>query len=202
MQAQQTKPAPSHGRTRRAVAWLRPAVTAGMAVVLMATTGCFRPSADTQALREGLLKAGGKGWDAQIELGVGALTFGLARSGAAFLDLPPEAKTVLRSVRGADVGIYRYYGVERPVQGAKFLRAADLTLEERGYERMVGVLNGHETVAVYVPRQIASTRSLRMCVVVANESEMVIVSARGNPEPLITMALERARREIDLASVN
>ena len=40
-----------------------------------------------------------------MEIGVGALT-GLARTGLEFLDLDPQARSALNTVRGADVGVY------------------------------------------------------------------------------------------------
>jgi len=157
------------------------------------TTGCFRPSSSTRALRDCVMEAAGEGWAAEIELGVGPLTFGLVRGGARFVDLPDEARIVLRSMRGADVGVYRYFGVKRPKAGAELLPSVNKKMAERGWERLVTVLDGRETVAIYVPEDLDSNDQLRLCVLVVDESEMVIVSARGNPEPLINLALDKAR---------
>jgi hypothetical protein len=135
----------------------------------------------------------------EIELGVGGLTFTLARAGSAFVDLPPEARAVLRSVRGADVGVYRLRNPDRVVSGATLLPAADRALGERGWDRLVGVLDGPDkTVAVYVSREPESSRRLKLCVMVLEGPQMVIVAARGNPEPLLELALNQARREAGL----
>jgi hypothetical protein len=139
------------------------------------------------------MKAAGEGWAAEIELGVGPLTFGLARGGAQFVDLPQEARTALRAMRGADVGVYKYFGIDRPKTGAELLPAVHEGMAQRGWERLVTVLDDRETVAIYVPEELDSNDHLRLCVLVVNESEMVIVSARGNPEPLIKLALNKAR---------
>jgi len=169
----------------------------GAAVVLLSvslvTTGCFRPSGSTRALRDCVLAEAGEGWAAEVELGVGPLTFGLARNGSRFLELPDEVRTLLGSMRAADVGVYRYYGVERPKSGSELLRAADRGLSQGGWERMIAVLDGRETVGLYVPDQLDPGGQLRLCVLVVSESELVIVSARGKPEPLIQLALEKVR---------
>lgn len=165
-------------------------------LLLVLTVGCFRPSGNTRALRDAVLAAAGDGWSREIELGVGPLTFSVARGGTRFLDLPDEARTVIRAMRGADVGVYRYEGAGRPKVGAAVLRAADRGMAERGWERVVAVLDGDESVSVYTPKEYEAGSQLRLSVVVVDGSEMVIVSARGNPEPLINLALEKARESI------
>jgi len=176
---------------RKSRSWWR--FTVALLLLPLLATGCFRPSSSTRTLRDCVMAAAGEGWVAEIELGVGPLTFGLARGGARFVELPDEARIVLRSMRGADVGIYRYFGVERPKAGAELLPSVNQKMVERGWERLVAVMDGRETVAVYVPADLDARDQLRLCVLVVDESEMVIVSARGNPEPLIRLALEKAR---------
>jgi hypothetical protein len=96
-------------------------------------------------------------------------------------------------MRGADVGVYRYFGIDRPKAGAEFLPAVHERMAERGWDRLVTVLDGTEAVAIYVPEEPDIPNHLKICVLVVNESEMVIVSARGNPKPLIHLALDKAR---------
>jgi hypothetical protein len=156
----------------------------------MLTLGCFRPSNHTTALRDSVLEAVGDGWTKEIELGVGPLTLGLARGGSRFLELPNEARTVLRAMRGADVGIYRPRAANGATPAAELLHAADGAMAKRGWERCVAVVKSDETVALYVPGELDAKRQLRLCVLVVNPSEMVIVSARGRPEPLIELVLE------------
>jgi hypothetical protein len=154
-----------------------------------------------QSLRDTLHEATGEDWMREIELGVGAVTLGIARAGSMVVELPPEAQAVLRSVRGADVGVYRLRHPDRVVTGAAVLRAADRALTDRGWDRLVGVIEGHDkTVAIYVSGKPESSRRMKLCLVVIDGPQMVIVAARGNPEPLLKLALAQAQADLPLAS--
>ncbi|MFO1513363.1 MAG: hypothetical protein U1F83_10695, partial [Verrucomicrobiota bacterium] len=57
--------------------------------------------------------------------------------------------------------------------------------DARGWERVVGVLDGEDLVGVYVPGKAISAEQLRCCIVVFDGRQMVLVSARANVEPLL-----------------
>lgn len=177
-----------------------PALIAAGLLCLLAT-GCFRPSNSVQSLRDTLHEATGEAWNSEIELGVGALTMGVARAGGLVVELPPEARAVLRSVRGADVGVYRLRHPDRVVTGATVLPAADRALIDRGWDRLLGVIDGRDkTVAIYVSREPEWSRRMKLCLVVVDGPQMVLVAARGNPEPLLKLALAQAQADLPLAS--
>ena len=187
---------PTHARLAASPAAHRGPTLIALGLVCLFATGCFRPSNPVRNLRDSVQQATGEAWMSEIELGVGALTLGLARAGGLVFELPPEARAVLRSVRGADVGVYRLRHPDRMVSGATVLPAADRALDKHGWDRLVGVIDGpHKTVAIYVSREPEWTRRLKLCVVVVDGSQMVIVSARGNPGPLIELALAQAQRD-------
>jgi hypothetical protein len=127
-------------------------------------------------------------WDEQIEIGVGAITLNLARAVVAFTDVEPEARTALRAVRGAEVGVYHRRDSRRKLDRAAMLRAADKAMEARGWDRVVGVIEQHAFVAVYVPNDLRSTRNVKACVVSLDDRELVVASARSNLEPLMELA--------------
>ena len=68
------------------------------------------------------------------------------------------------------------------------LASADSAMTARGWERVVGVIDGRDLVAVYLPKKL-SVHRLKCCVLVFDGKEMVLVSAQGNPEPLVAYAL-------------
>jgi hypothetical protein len=173
-----------------------PAVLTALALALLSTglTGCFRVSSDVGALRDSVLKSASAKWDQQIEFGVGVMTLAVARAGLSFVDLEPEARTVLHAVRGAEVGVYKRRGAQAELKGGVILRAADNTMSGRGWERIVGVMNGRELVAVYAPRDVRSTRNMKVCVLVLNPEALVVASARSNLEPLMELAFNHTGR--------
>lgn len=72
------------------------------------------------------------------------------------------------------------------------LAAADSTMTGCGWERVVGVIDGHNLVAVYLPEKNISAQCLKCCVMVFDGKELVLVSAQGNPEPLLRYAFDQA----------
>lgn len=170
------------------------AFIAAAGVALVCATGCFRVSSDTRALRDAGLEIAGEGAQEQIELGVGFFTVGLAKLGAKFLELPPEAKIVMDSVRGAECSIYELQRHKSNL--AAVLARADKAMQKRGRERILGVIDGRELVAVYIPRSMKSHRDLDVSVLVLNQEQLVCVSARGDMEPLLQVALEKAKEQM------
>lgn len=140
------------------------------------------PVREASALRDALGAAGGLRGDASLQLNVGALPMVVARLGARFLPLPPEACVALRTLRGASLGIYP--GTSG-VRGAALLEAADRGLTKRGWERVVGVVDGGQVVGVYLPRDLSSHRRIRVAVFVQSREQLVVVTARANLEPLL-----------------
>ena len=182
---------------RRRTRWL-PIVAVVLVLVLLPPTlvvvgvyRCLSLSADASSLRRGVMKASGAAWDKQIELGVGPLLLSGVRAGLAFVELPDEARAALRAVRGAEVGVYRRHEPGLRLSPAAMLSAADAAMTARGWDRVVGVTDPRELVAIYVPKAIRSARDVRTCLVVVDEREMVVVSARGNLEPLLEVAMRR-----------
>jgi hypothetical protein len=167
-------------------------MTFALALFCVSSTGCFKMSNDARALRDSVTRSAGAEWNEEIEIGVGALTLNLARFGLSFVDLDPEARTVLSAARSADVGVYRTRTEPKQKDFALMLANADHAMIARGWDRMVTVMEPRELVAVYVPGNIRSTRDVRVCLVVLNGGELVVASARSNLEPLLEMAFNRS----------
>jgi hypothetical protein len=161
-------------------------------LLLLGLTGCFRASEDTKALRDGLLKSAQAESETQVEVAVGAWPLALARVGLAFLDVPPEAGAALSALRRADVSVSELCPRCRLPDRAAMLVSADAVMAERGWDRVVGVIDRGDLVAIYAPRDLRSPRELRFCVAVVDERDLVVASVRGNPEPLFELAWHRA----------
>jgi len=162
-----------------------------LAVLSAGLTGCFKVSSDAGALRDSAEKSSGSGWDKQIEIGVGAITLNLARAGLAFVSLDPEARTALQAVRAAEVGVYKRHGTRGTLNHPAVLLAADRVMADRGWDRIVGVMNRDGLVAIYIRNDASSARNLKACLVTMNREEMVVASARSDLEPLFEIAFNQ-----------
>src|SRR5207302_3285547 len=171
---------------------LRLGIAFALALVSFGLTGCFRVSSDVGALRDSVMKSAAAQWDEKMEIGVGPITLCLARAGLAFVDLEPEARTALHAVRGAEVGVYKLREGHEQLKRAVILSAADKAMATRGWDRLVGVMNQGEFVAIYVRHDARSTRNVRVCLLTLSRGEMVVASARSNLEPLMEIAFKRA----------
>ncbi len=149
---------------------------------------CFRLGADARAVRNELIKSSGVEWRQQIALNAGWLTLGAVRAGLSCVRLDPAARAALQSIHGAGVGIYQLPAGTPPPNRAAMLVTADSAMTARGWERVVGVIDARDLVAVYFPKKV-SVHRLKCCVLVFDGKEMVLVSAQGNPEPLVEYAL-------------
>ena len=181
-----------YARPTKTCARLRLGIAFVLALLSVGLTGCFKVSSDVGALRDSVMKSAAAQWDEKIEIGVGPITLYLARAGLAFVDLDPEARTALHAVRGAEVGVYKMREGHEQLKRAVILSAADKAMARRGWDRIVGVMNQGEFVAIYVRHDVRSTRNVRVCLLTLSGEGMVVASARSNLEPLMEMAFKRA----------
>jgi hypothetical protein len=158
----------------------------GLVAVALLAWSLLAPWREVRALRDTLGAATGGAGTTRVQVSVGALPLALVRLVAGLLPLPPEARPALDAVRGISVGVY-----QAPQAGpvsAKWLEAADRRMTDQGWERVVGVVDGAEVVGVYVPRDLAGAHRMSVAVFVRSGEDLVVVSARGNLDPLIELA--------------
>jgi hypothetical protein len=178
--------------------WLRciPVALLLLAIVIVVeVVSWFHLSSDTKALRNSLIKSSGVEWRQRIALNAGGLTLSAVRAGLSFVHLDAGARAALQSVRGAEVGVYQLPSGAKPPDRAAMLAAADAAMTARGWDRVVGVMDGRDLVTVYLPDKTASACRMKCCLMVFDGQEMVVVSARANLEPLLKYALARQRAE-------
>lgn len=147
----------------------------------------FHLSSPTQSLRSAIMESAPGPWHKRFALNVGGLTFGLARFGSSFFHLPPEPKAALQALHGGEVGVYRLEGPMSLPDYAAILKTADKSMRCRGWERIVGVAQGGQFVAVYAPGDLG-LKDVSCCVAVLNDQDLIVVSARGNITPLLELA--------------
>jgi hypothetical protein len=191
-----TRDASRHSRQRASVvAWLAAMLGAAVFVALTAVVGVWsmlQASTEVATMRDSFLDSTAAHSTKEIEFSVGPVVFGMIRSGLNFVELEPEVRSALGAVRGTSVGVYRLdrSGWDR----SEMLAAVDEAMSRRGWERLVAVLENQECVLAYVPARIPSPRDLRLSVLVLDGDQLVVTSARVNPEPVIELALREAGR--------
>jgi hypothetical protein len=196
--------APPVNRLRTEYRWLWGLVAVVLLLPVLLAVGVasyFLPSSDTKALRNGLIRSSGVEWQRRIALNVGGFTLGAVRTGLSFANLDAEARAALQAVRGVEFGICQLPSDARPPDRAAMLAAADTAMTARGWDRIVGVMDGPNLVTVYMPARTASARRLKCCVMVFDGQQMIVASARANLEPLLQCLLEQPEVRTRLQSL-
>ncbi len=168
----------------------------GVIVVLQS----FRMSSETRALRNTVFAAAPGEWEPTIELGLGRLPVMLAQRGLGLLDLEPEARLGLQSFHRGSVGVYRRRAGARPLEGIDLLVEARERMRRRGWEPVVSVADGEDAVMVFLEPGGGRDGRLTACVMVANSSDLVLVSGEFRIQPLFEL-VRIAVEEIDADAV-
>jgi len=187
-------PLPPAARRPARRLWLWGILATPLLLLLLLGAGVasfFHLGSDIRVLRNELIKSSGVEWRQQIALNANWLALGAVRAGVSCVKLDPGARAAIQSVRSAGVGIYQLAPGTPPPDRAAMLAAADSAMTVHGWERVVGVMDGKNLVAIYLQGTSVPVPRLKCCVLVFDGKEMVLVSARGNPEPILTYALNQ-----------
>lgn len=188
------------GRPVRHLWWLIP-LTLFIVVPTLLAAGvfsCLSLRGEARTLRASLGEVPSLRCEKKIELSIGPGVFGAARLGISFLDVEPEIRAALSSVRALTVGVYELQNRGTPPSKTGLLASADQAMDEQGWERMIVVMNRDELIAIYTPRDTTDTEEIELCLAVVNHHEMVIVSGRADPTPLLEFALDQAEPSANL----
>jgi hypothetical protein len=157
-------------------------------VAVIGATSYIRLGPDATALRNSVIKITPA--KARVVVNVGLSTTGVARLVAGFFPIPSEAQMAMKSIRAAEVGVYRLEQRMEDLDRARVLSTTEGVMCKRGWDRIVGVSHDQELVAVFMPKKACAT-NMRCCVLVISDEDLVVVSARGNIEEVLKLAREK-----------
>jgi hypothetical protein len=156
----------------------------------------FRMGGEARLLRRAVFAAAPGEWERQIEIGVGRLPVLLGQTALGFLDLDPRVRAGLEAFRCADVGVYKRRPEMLQADEGVILTRVYKAMHRRGWAPLVTIREDDEAVAVFLPENPGAPSRLRICVLVLNAEDMVLVSGQANLEPLIQLAISEIPPEI------
>lgn len=168
---------------------LGPVLLAG--AITLTVLNALYVGSDTAALREVVAPGLARGWHKEAEGHVGWFPLALARMAVRFAPVDPEVRLALRALRNAEVSVHARHSDGPSVDRATVLSDADRVMEARGWQRLVGVVEHHDLVLVYVPKILYSAHDIEACVLVLEPRHLVVASARADLEPLLELARSR-----------
>lgn len=149
------------------------------------------PGGEVRALRQAVAGELNQAVEPRFTFGVGRLILGIARVVTLLAPVEPEARTALSALRGADVSVATLATSPSPAECRALLETAGDVMERRGWQRLVGVLDGRSTVGVYVPQNLKSPRDVRVAVLAVDGTDLVTVTARADLQPLLRWVEEK-----------
>lgn len=173
---------------------LTPFLALGLAVASYVTL-----DRDASTLRRHVMRATNADWNTKVQISVGGATIGTVRTGLLFADQKEieEARFALRAVKHASVGVYELAsGSRTDWSSAAILRETDRAMQGRGWTRLVGVAGTKETVMVYTSDNLRDDGPMDLCIAVLDGRELVVVSARIEPDALGRLVERHAGREL------
>lgn len=162
---------------------------------------------DAAVLRREVMTASGSDWSTRVQLDAGWAILGTARIALRFVQDKhvDDARLALSAVKHASVGVYERRGRDKDMNSAELLASTDKVMQGRGWSRLVGVVDGDQTVLIYTSDKGAKSDKLDLCISIVDGREMVIVSTRVDAGPLMKLverhASEGFRSKLKLAKL-
>jgi hypothetical protein len=155
---------------------------------VIGVTSYIRLGADAAALKNSVIRIAPA--KTRFVVNVGWLTTGLVRLVAGCFPLGPEAHLAMGSIRAAEVGVYRLEQPLNCLDRASVLAQTESAMRKRGWDRIVGVSQAKDLVAVFMPRRVSAS-NLRCCVLVVSDEDLVVVAAHGNIKEVLRFVREK-----------
>lgn len=154
---------------------------------------------DASALRRQVMSASGAEWTTKFQASLGRATFAVVRGGLALVESPDlaEARTALAVLRHASVGVYQLRTRHQACSQKQLINDTDEVMHRRGWDRIVGVVDGADTVLVYVPE--FADEPDRVCLAVVSDDDLVVVSATLKPAALLELVSRHAGGDLRAA---
>lgn len=175
-------------------------------VAVLEAASIFRLNRQASEVRDLIGLAVSGETSTQVQFSVGSGVLGLARFVVGFIDdVPAEALRAMAAVDSASVGVYRLHETPSIEERIAIMNRTAENMTEDGWYRVVAVHDDDELVMIFAPDADMAAGNLQLCIVVCDQNDLVVVSARGDVEPLRDIAAmhtaqwRQARRSRDRA---
>lgn len=190
-------PAPIH-RRRRLWPWILAILLAPVLFVAVVAASILTLNRDAAVLRREVIAATQTGWNTKVQLSLGRVSFWALRQCLAFVpdheNKIGEARAALQTVNAVSVGVYQPTDRSATWSRTTLFNETDRTMRDRGWTRLVGVVEKSQNVLIYVPA--AGTDFSQVCLAVVTGRELVVVSATLDPDALADLVALHAGKHL------
>ena len=160
----------------------------GVGLVVLLVYRTITVGGDIRAVRGVLLKDLGVKCASKVEISAQPWVVALTRLGLGFAPLEPEARLAMKSIRSAEVGVYRLAANLNDRERCELFRQVATRMADRHWDRTVTVIGRDEMVMVFSPDEKENSSNIDAFVFVLNGRDLVLVSGRGNLDPIVELA--------------
>lgn len=193
---------PQLPRRRRIWPWVLAAILAPWLFLAAVVWSFVTPTRLISAVHDEVASASRRQWHTRVQLDVGGGTLACIRTGMALVRGNPDvvkARAALAAVKHASVGVY-FTPDAAEGSTTDVMAGVDRDMARRGWTRIVGVVDGRQTVRMYAPDDAAMLRQI--CVAVLDGEQFVVVQAEIDADALARLVHELKREgKLDLPRI-
>jgi hypothetical protein len=190
--------APAPVRRRRLWPWILAILVTPVVFVAALAASVLTLHRDATVLRREVMAATQTGWNTKVQLSLGRVSFWALRQCLAFVPDSHhqigEARAALQTVKAVSVGVYQPTDRSATWSRATLFNETDRTMRDRGWTRLVGVVEKSQNVLIYVPTD--GTDFSQVCLTVVTGRELVVVSATLDPDALTDLVALHAGKHL------
>ena len=182
---------------RRRLRWpwvLAALVLLPLFTLALGAVSLFTLDSPASTLRRSLAASSPDPLETRVQFSVGPVMLGGARLVLGFVQTPEvqRIRPVLASIRRASVGVYQTGNDAGGAGRLARFEETRATMAARGWHRLVGVVNDHDTVMIYTRENPPGKGPLDLCLAVRDGREVVVVSTSIDAETLAAWVASEA----------
>lgn len=159
----------------------------GIGLIALLVYRTITVGGDMRSVRGAVMNDMGVKCTSKVEVSAQPWLVGLARLGLNLAPLDPEARLAIQSIRGAEVGVYHLASEFDVRERHQLFNKVAARMAERDWDRAVTVINRDQLVMVFTPDEKMNADNIEAFVFVLNGRDLVLVSGKGNLQPIIEL---------------
>ncbi len=153
---------------------------------------------DAAILRRHVMTATNADWHTNVQMTLGRATINAVNFGLGFVDKKDvaDARGALAAVGRASVGVYRRTSALSNWSRTELFVQTDQAMLKRGWVRLVGVVDGKDTVLIYVSQDMQADKMMEVCLAVVSGDELVVASTKVDAMALAEFVKHHAASDL------
>lgn len=166
-------------------------------ILAMGAVSVLTLDSDAASLRREVVRAAGGHWNTKVQGSAGSFLIDAVRTGLIFApdEHAADARLALSAVRNASVGVYERSSKGEAISTRTLIERTDRRMRDRGWSRLVGVVDHGESVLIYSSDEDSDGDHVRLCLAVVDGNQLVVVSTEVASDELAELVVRHAPQD-------